>query len=1082
MHREARLLLSHDYERHALAWRIAEMLSAGPNEEKPLDIRTQHGTIPGWDDIVEHQWNPSGNPFEVRWQVKHQQSPLEPDRLDKLLHAMCDHNFEARILAPGSFDVVSIAPIRALKTLLDRYRRAAPRHPKGLDGLTADEGKWIDHIHRELGEAHLADVLQRLQIRYAGDIEDLAQRAQVALRSLYSNPRAAHEALLSYVAEHRDPNTVFEADAILTGPLDSLAARSPKKWRGAAAGIHSIVEASRDRHNEEERIHLMVTHNGQNISDDKAFELITSHKCSVITGESGAGKTLLIQHLAARALQSQKYLPIIAHALRGSGLSSWLDGAANILGAPDLAELAEAAKSANHQPIVFLDGFDKVENEYSVARDAATLAHIQSIILVIASRYPILNDACRIELPPPSEEEKQQLWHYWTGERAVDLQLIKALRYPLDVKLAAEAKISRSDPTRYHLVESVIEGRGVPADDRKKLQMCAEFMANKYSPYIRATELRRRGWLPVTTTGFLRVVDGWAHFAHDVFQTFFLSEHLSRAYPDPAELAGVLASQRYDGVLEHLLGADLDEDTTSVLLNSVQNTKLVQEALDGVLGRRVAEISRRQFSNIFEMASDEISRIERHLLAGGGLQDFPIVSPFARCLARLRVERGGGAPSMATEIAQLVRLLDAVILNSGSVRDLRDVYILGFHRFLTCIFCRTALGTDTRLSPLHDVLDVFAELPRSPGLVFVVLKSVGFGQPPAWILDVIKDAWNPRFGGFAKMEALQCVIRVHRFLPEPDRDKLCRFLLALPPPRDIFLSTMHFQTLVDIGAMEAPQTHTIEQAETELRRLLGDPEPNNGPETAANMWRMRLEISGGNLCTAINSLSPDDHLEFLILAALGIVPEHADFSEIILLGELVKADDQRTAPALETWATPPPPRLPVVEECWIIATVGLRKLGLPLPAARDSSPASAAWIAFGACIGGLGIESPDTLLDKLLGIDPVVALSEFIRLFARLRMCVLLGEFGSLSADSLVTGQEERLSRLVCRALSNGFAESEYFESAFNHGNLLLVMEAAATRQVVVWLIRLTNHPHFGEQFAALVHKLQKSSPKLFME
>ena len=71
--------------------RVAEMLyvhqHGGPG---PIEVRVEHGAIPGWDDVFERQRTASGRVETHRWQVKHQTTQLDPRIVVDLLRELGD--------------------------------------------------------------------------------------------------------------------------------------------------------------------------------------------------------------------------------------------------------------------------------------------------------------------------------------------------------------------------------------------------------------------------------------------------------------------------------------------------------------------------------------------------------------------------------------------------------------------------------------------------------------------------------------------------------------------------------------------------------------------------------------------------------------------------------------------------------------------------------------------------------------------------------------------------------------------------------------------------------------------------------
>lgn len=1085
MYRESRLLLAHEYERRAFVWRLAEMLNTGVEDRRPVELRAQYGPISGWDDIVEQQRFPSSHQVEVRWQVKRQHSMLPTREFDKLLLSMLDGDFQACILTPGSFKIGKVGHTYQLHELVRRYHLSDLPEPHSIPELEGPQKAWAKHISNTVGKDNLVNILRRLQFRMVGDVAELNEQAKNALRSLYGDTQAVVDILMNYVGDKRDPGKRFTSDELFAGPLASHDFDGSTLWRGTAANLVSVNRSFKNRYSPcQKRVPIALEHGGGKVGAADAVQFVISSPCTMVTGASGAGKTCLLLYVADE-LSARGEVCLFVSAHRGSTIGEWLDDAAMIVGVPNFGKLLSSTAHSGRDLFVFFDSPDWRLDE-STALDIKSAMHAKGVRLVLSARRSLIDDVTHIHIPSPSESEKVELWRQWAGDAPIDQDFLHALGLPVDIKIAAEARGSRPDPTRYCLIEAIVSERGVSVEDQGRLRKCAALLTEQYRSSIRTGELRRRMMLPVYSAGLLVTEGDWSYFSHDVFRVFFLASHLSLEHADPDELARAANLPRHDGTLDQLLGSPFDSATIKCLLESIHDVDLAKRVLDGQSGERAATVARGFLSQIYEIALDESRRLKIHISNGRNLVSFRCRPPLYSVLAQIRASDEWGIEK-ALQVAQVIRNLDDAVFSGrcsdDADFDFRKLYLL--HGFRKPLAADIAVATIPEFwsdpPPTLGFRDVFAQHPRTPGLILMALHWAAIGPPPEWALSVVHDAWSKALP-YNKLDAIEALRPLYLKMAPRQADEIRDFFLSRTISNPI-LRTVRDESLASVGAFDPPQISSLDEATAELHNLISCPTQENAPVRAASAWNLHFEFFGASWAEALESLSPSDKVTLMTLAACGLRPENADHTEIMLLGELVVAEVPETERALQIWAIAPPTQTVLIgvrEECWLIATIGLCRLGLELPSPSTMDAEGRAWMAFGKLVqdtiadGDGGLRRHQVLFESLSGIEPVEALASFLRFVHCVR-----GSHGLLRKIDIpdfdfIKQCPRQVSQLICRALDDGFWGSKHKNQLLFDQSFFSIVTAVADNELLTWVMRLVDDPRHGVQFDAAAREIRR--------
>ena len=720
------------------------------------------------------------------------------------------------------------------------------------------------------------------------------------------------------------------------------------------------------------------------VSSDDVVRLVAEpHTDILIQGPSGCGKTLLACQ-AGHAFSQHGGIAITIPIKNYSGsIKAVLNREVGLLCGASATTVLDAARRLNRPLLFVVDGYNECEtpDRPSLTRALAALARIYEANLLVTSQCPLArNDLLplhTVEVPPAAPETKTAIARNVMCSDALPYELellLDAVATGLEARLIGEAgqQLNRGS-SRYALFDAFARKRldDMASDGIRLLSQVAGWLSERVAFSLSVRDLDRlmdmRRELHATATqlqtaGLLTQRGDMISFAHEMFFHAFAAENVvRRADGRSAEVLTALASPHHADRKAFIIGAIDDDLLRGQVLEGLTDPQSVAACIAGACGRAAREwaearcgalgerlraealgvsfrISAQGWMNVaFEEATLVLwTASERALLAvipqriieGHYLDE---VLDISGVLDRRIAEEGPRLRDESRERKIALRsalFANAYVHQSGAVPGITHI-CTGLHGG----FFRTTSDAASRT--------VQRELERdglSPGQIYLLLMlSRGVDIAPPLIAQALKTHWTGA-PYHLRLDLLDAA-RMCRSASDSDRDALIAAVEELPPPRNVFISSMILEALQGLGALEDSEREHIDAVHEQVTHCLIDPENAERCAMAYGLYSSQFDHPYcGAYYEVIADLPENERKTLLTMAANGASDTAVFLAP--LLTDLASFGDSGVGDSITRWTALPPTDSFMPQDAvavFVVAHIALARLGCPLPDRRGEA-------------------------------------------------------------------------------------------------------------------------------------------------
>ncbi len=597
--------------------------------------------------------------------------------------------------------------------------------------------------------------------------------------------------------------------------------------------------------------------------------LATQPQGLLILGPSGCGKSILARQIAL------EYLDVgLSVVLEGKyyekDLETLLSKEAAAFGFDSSLDLFKSAEALGIPLLILLDGF----NECLADKKAQLLAELEKIqfdrdckISIIAQIYdPLFANfsMLRVDVDFPSPQTKMMIASAYSG-KADNIKLgalLGVVSTSLEAKMIGEIGSENVDQiSRFSLFEAFIAKKlkGAKQDGFFLLASIARTLSDNISfslservldKIIRENFIPAQAYKACLEAKLLDENLGKVSFGHEMFHNFFVAESVVRFSKGASDISDAINAPKNHDKKLLIIGSIDDQETLIGVLSDITDVNLLVSLLVGEGGEFCSKWLDRALRDIFARIDLEIDQLGFELsdesITGVNFVDNTLFQWTTQELALLEVipfmlSRGIFVKDVFSLIAKFdtkgseaIKLLtdDAKLKNQDAKYGVFATSYIGFsthHSAMTMIVSSLHSGFSTFYRKQSVPVELIEELLEK--------RSLKWGQFYFLLVLLRWDDKLQRFYPYVR-NALQNwrSVPYHLFneildnithfdSDEQQRQELIELLNTIHgETQDVWKSTMIFDALSALGALEEDSIAHIPDASAELERLLADKE------------------------------------------------------------------------------------------------------------------------------------------------------------------------------------------------------------------------------------------------------------------
>ena len=723
---------------------------------------------------------------------------------------------------------------------------------------------------------------------------------------------------------------------------------------------------------------------GEAVPSHEVVSLVAErHADILIQGPSGCGKTLLAGQAGHTFSQHGGIAIMISIKDYAGSIKAVLNREVGLLCSTSATMLLGAVRRLNRPLLFVADGYNEcaAPDRPSLTRALAALARAYEANLLVTSQCPLARSDLlplqAVDVPPATPGTKTTIALNVIGRDALPNELehlLDAASTGLEARLIGEAgqQLNRSS-SRYALFDAFARKRleETASDGIRLLSNVAGWLSERVAfslsvrDFDRLMDLNREPHATATrlrTTGLLVQRGDRVSFPHEMFFHAYAAENVVRgAAGRSTEILSALASPKHADRKAFIIGAIDDDSLRHQVLEGLTDAQSIGACIAGECGRVAREWAEARCGALWKRLRAEALGVSFCISDQGWMnvafEEATIVPWTAPELALLavmpqRIVEG----HYLDEVLDTTGVMDRRIAEEGS--RLRDEARARKIALRSALFANTYVhhsgavpGITQVCRGLHggffrQTSDAVSRTVQrmlegdhlSPGQVYLLLMlSRGADIAAPLVAQTLKTHWAGA-PYHLRLDLLDAARMCHS-ASDSDRDALIEAVEELPPPSNVFVSSMILEALQGLGALEDSEREHIAPVRDQVKHCVTNPQDPERCTMAYGLYSSQFDHPySGAYYEVIANLPEYERKTLLTMAANGA--EDTAVFLAALLSDLASFADSRVCDSIIRWTALPPTDSFMPQDrvtVFVLAHVALARLGCPLPDRRGEA-------------------------------------------------------------------------------------------------------------------------------------------------